>query len=115
VVLLVEDEVLIRAAAAETLRMRGFQVVEARDAHEALRVLERIHIDIVFSDVTMPGCMDGIGLAKWVREYKPALKVILTSGKVYLTSDVTGGRPVIEKPYRLDDVADQLWAELYSN
>ena len=69
-------------ATAEELRERGFDAVEARDADDALRLLKARHVDAVFSDITMPGSMDGIGLAKWVREHKPAVKVVLTTGKV---------------------------------
>jgi len=115
VVLIVEDEVLVRSALAEELRDKGLQIVEARDADEAVRALEVMHIDAVFSDITMPGSMDGIELARWVRQHKSSVKVILTSGKGYLPSEVGGLAQFIEKPYRYSDIASRLQAVLNSN
>ncbi len=64
--LLVEDEVLIRLTVADYLRDCGYHVIEASNAQEALSVLTSdIDIDIVFSDVQMPGTIDGFGLARW--------------------------------------------------
>src|SRR5262245_41278519 len=81
VILVVEDEVLVRSIVAAYLSECGFDVIEASGADEAVRVLQAdVAIDIVFSDVNMPGSMDGFGLAQWVRRERPWLKVILTSG-----------------------------------
>src|SRR5512139_614094 len=80
-VLVVEDDVLVRTVLAAYLRECGFDVVEAGSADEAIRVLEAgIRVDIVFSDVNMPGSMDGFGLARWLRRERPGLKIILTTG-----------------------------------
>ena len=79
---MVEDEILVRAVAAANLRDCGFDVVEAGNADEAIRVLQAgIRVDIVFSDVNMPGSLDGFGLALWLRRERPDLKFILTSGR----------------------------------
>src|SRR5882724_3265093 len=80
-ILVVENEVLIRLAVAEYLRECGFRIVEAVNAAEAIRVLQMKHtlIDLVFSDLTMPGKLDGFGLAKWVRRHRPELQVLLVS------------------------------------
>jgi CheY-like chemotaxis protein len=101
-VLLVEDEALIRALLADELRVSGLTVVEAGTADEAWDYLTAGgRADLVFSDVTMPGSMDGVELAKRVRESYPRVKVIVTSGN-------PGPRNVSElgvflpKPYRLD-------------
>jgi len=101
-VLLVEDEALIRALLADELRVSGLTVVEAGTADEAWDYLTAGgRADLVFSDVTMPGSMDGVELAKRVRETYPQVKVIVTSGN-------PGPRNVAElgvflpKPYRLD-------------
>ena len=67
-VLVVEDDVLVRTVVAAYLRECGFGVVESVSADEAVRVLEAgIRVDIVFSDVNMPGKLDGFGLAQWIR------------------------------------------------
>ena len=79
VVLVVEDDVLIRMAIAEYLRDCGYKVIEAVSADEALAVLEHIEakLDVVFSDIEMPGSLDGFGLSKWIRDHHPDLEVIL--------------------------------------
>ncbi|MFC5085869.1 response regulator [Microvirga arabica] len=81
-ILVVEDEVLVRLVIADYLRECGYKVYEAVNAGEALEVLQssRVPIDVVFSDVQMPGEIDGFGLARWVRANKPGVQVILTSG-----------------------------------
>jgi len=78
-VLVVEDEVFVRMVISDYLRGCGYKVIEAADAAEALTVLQHdgIRIDVVFSDVEMPGSMDGFGLAKWIRAHRPGLDVIL--------------------------------------
>ncbi len=81
VVLIVENEVLVRMAVAAYLRECGFRVVEARTAAEALRVFESdITIDVLFCGVDIPGDMDGFSLAKRIRLERPQTKIILTSG-----------------------------------
>ena len=81
-VLLVEDEVLVRMMLADQLREAGCTVVEASDADEALLLLRQnlVRIDLVISDVRMPGSMDGLGLARVIRSECPELKIILMSG-----------------------------------
>jgi DNA-binding NtrC family response regulator len=81
-VLIVEDELLIRWAIAEHLQECGFTVLTASTAGEAIEALGTYkgQIDLVFSDVRMPGSMDGIGLAAWLKENRPGVGVILTSG-----------------------------------
>ena len=81
VVLVVEDEPLLRLDALETLDGAGFEVCEAASAREALAVLdERQDVTVVVSDVQMPGRMNGIDLAKHVRKTRPAVAVLLVSG-----------------------------------
>jgi CheY-like chemotaxis protein len=103
VILVVEDEVLVRSIVAAYLRERGFDVIEASGADEAIRVLQAgVRVDIVFSDVNMPGSMDGFGLAQWVRRERPWLKVILTSGAARpagAAGDLCETGPVLAKPY----------------
>ncbi len=81
VVLIVENEVLVRMAVAAYLRECGFRVVEARTAAEALRVFESdITIDVLFCGVDIPGDMDGFSLSQRIRRERPQTKIILTSG-----------------------------------
>lgn len=81
-ILVVEDETLIRMVGAEILEDAGFDVLEAADADEALRILQA-HDDVLllFSDVDMPGSMDGLDLARVVHERWPDIRLLLTSGR----------------------------------
>jgi len=102
-VLVVEDEVLVRTSVAEYLRACGYRVLEAKDADEATLILRNDDdIDIVFTDVQMPGSLDGFGLAQWVRRERPRTRVIITSG-VARTSEAAGDLcaegPLLAKPY----------------
>jgi two-component system, response regulator PdtaR len=82
-ILLVEDEIFIRIANAEWLRDAGYAVIEAANAQEALDVLESgARVALVATDVTMPGQLDGLGLAASVRSTHPGLPVILLSAHV---------------------------------
>ena len=81
VVLIVEDEMLIRMLLAEALRQADYEVVEAANGEEALSVLHASpDPDVLITDVRMPGAVDGFELAAYVRRSKPRLKVIITSG-----------------------------------
>lgn len=80
-VLVVEDEVLVRMSVAVYLRECGYHVIEAKTADEAIVVLgTQTKIDIVFSDIQMPGSMDGFALSQFLRRERPEIKVLLTSG-----------------------------------
>ena len=118
-ILVVEDEILVRTVIAAYLRDCGFDVVEAGNADEAVRVLEAgIQVDIVFSDVNMPGSLDGFGLAQWLRRERPGLKIILTSGAAQAVkdaSDLCAHVPILAKPYDYAEVARQLRALLSKN
>jgi CheY-like chemotaxis protein len=82
-ILIVEDELLIRLALREHLEACGFSVLEAADAAEAMDLMEcHAEIALVFSDVRMPGDMDGIDLAEWILKHWPGLPVMLTSGEL---------------------------------
>ena len=115
-VLVVEDDVLVRTVVAAYLRECGFDVVEAGSADEAIRVLEAdIQVDIVFSDVNMPGSMDGFGLAQWLRRERPGLKIILTSGAGRTAKEareLCEHSPILAKPYDHADLERQLRALL---
>jgi CheY-like chemotaxis protein len=81
VVLVVEDEALLRMAISDHLADEGFEVVEAKDAGAAIAMLVRHpEIRLVFTDIDMPGGMDGLKLAAAIRERWPPVKIIVTSG-----------------------------------
>jgi CheY-like chemotaxis protein len=111
-VLVVEDEVLVRMVIADYLRECGYHVVEAGSAAEAIIVLESPEpVDIVFSDVQMPGDMDGFGLARWVRQNRPNLKMLLTSGNARAADtagDLCEEGPLEAKPYHPQTVLGRI-------
>ena len=112
-VLLVEDEALIRLVTAEMLRDEGFEVFEARDGDEARTLLnDPDNFDVLFTDVRMPGTLDGIDLALHVRSQHPSLPVLVVSGYVAnIMRRLSGLQPAavfIRKPYSLVEVANVL-------
>ena len=111
-VLVVEDEVLIRMAVSDYLRECGFHVVEAGSADEAIEVLKAdTVVDVVFSDINMPGKLDGFGLAQWIRRERPQVKVILTSGvtrKAKEAGSLCEHGPVLAKPYHHAELEQQI-------
>jgi len=100
VVLIVEDEHLIRINVVELVEEAGFEAIEATDADEAIRILEsRNDIRAVFTDIQMPGSMDGLKLARAVRDRWPPVALIVTSGKTDITeSDLPSGGRFLRKP-----------------
>ncbi|MGO4380306.1 PAS domain S-box protein [Pseudoduganella sp. RAF53_2] len=112
-VLIVEDDQLVLAAAAELFQTMGYSVLSARDGTEALRIMQREpDIDVVFSDVMMPNGVTGLDLAREVRTRYPATKIILASGYPVpaLKSEQQGLAEFdfVTKPYRLADLARHL-------
>ena len=103
VVLVVEDEFLIRMHAAEMIEEAGFEVVEASNADEAVAVLEaRLDIAVVFTDIQMPGSMNGLKLAIAVRERWPPIHIVATSGLVDVrTGDLPEGGLFFRSPIAL--------------
>jgi CheY-like chemotaxis protein len=103
-VLVVEDEVLVRLMIAEELRSAGFQVIEAADADEALSVLAHItDVSVIFSDIRMPGSMDGLGLATKVRADFPQIRIVLASGNPAGVTSVDHDGFFL-KPYEADKI-----------
>jgi CheY-like chemotaxis protein len=101
VVLIVEDEFLLRMDAVDMIEAAGFDVVDAANADEAIAILEsRFDITVVFTDIQMPGSMDGLKLAQAVRGRWPPIKIIATSGRVSVTEeDLPEGGRFLAKPY----------------
>ena len=110
-ILVVEDELLIRLDIARELAGAGYKVIEAANAAEAIAVLESGHaVDLVFSDIQMPGPVDGIGLLEIVRQRFPSIPVVLTSGGAQV--DQIEGVIFLPKPYRPSDVLSTVAAQI---
>ena len=113
-VLVVEDEVFIRMMISDAFRGEGFSVIEAFNGDEAVEILTAGKaIDIIFSDVRMPGTLDGLGLLKFVRERFPEVPVILTSGHLEQSVAMAeGARQFVRKPYDFEAVLSLTVTEL---
>ena len=107
VVLIVEDEFIIRTAVARAISDAGFEVVEAANADQAIAILEdRRDIRVVFTDIQMPGSMDGVKLAQAVRHRWPPIHIIATSGRYGVQSlDLPSGAAFFPKPYSAQEIA----------
>lgn len=113
VVLLVEDDDSVAAAVSGMLSELGYRVVRAADAASALMVLDRGEepIDVMFSDMVMPGPMDGAALAEAVRQRRPDLPIVLTTGfSEAADSAARKGLRLLAKPYRIEALATELAA-----
>lgn len=100
-VLVVEDESLIRMGIADYLSDAGFTVLEAANADQAIRLLEaNRNIEVLFTDIDMPGTMDGLKLASAVSDRWPPVRIIVTSGHVKLdAAALPQGGLFVAKPY----------------
>ena len=114
-ILIVEDESFIRGYVADFLRDQGFAVIDVPDGPKALQILDtNTPIDLVFTDITLPGEPDGLGLAKWIRNQKPHLPVILTSGRYdeNAIGALSDDQPFFTKPFDVAAVASRIRAIL---
>jgi signal transduction histidine kinase len=112
-VLVVEDDDQVAALTTEMIRQLGYDATRVADAEAALRALgESRRVDIVFSDVMMPGRMNGMQLAQEIRRRRPNLPVLLTSGYIEPSSRNGMSQPIkiIHKPYRMEQLRDALAA-----
>ena len=116
VVLVVEDNTIIRMGAVELVLWAGYEALEARNADEAIRILEtRDDVDLVFTDVEMPGTMDGIKLSHHIRDRWPPVKLIVASGDAIIEeSSLPTGSRLFSKPYDERSITDAI-ARLLSN
>jgi CheY-like chemotaxis protein len=110
----VEDELLIRMMLADELREAGYDVTEAFNADEALVILRSpAPVDMILSDVRMPGSMDGIGLLRVVRSAYPKIPVIITSAHLQpALATIDGATRFIPKPYKLELIVKAVRDEL---
>ena len=105
-VLVAEDDVIVRIVIADDLRLAGFEVIEAGSGTEALAHLSTDRqVDLILSDVHMPGRLNGIDLAEIVKDRFPQTRIILCSGSADAQEMVSiSGIPFIDKPYRPEAV-----------
>ena len=110
VVLIVEDEFLLRMDAMDMVAAAGFEAIEAANADEAIEILEaRRDIAVVFTDIQMPGSMDGLKLARAVRGRWPPIKIVATSGQIEVKpADLPQGGRFLPKPYSPTEVTGML-------
>jgi CheY-like chemotaxis protein len=109
-VLVVEDEFFSRLHAIHLVESAGYRAIEASNADEAIAILEaRKDICIVFTDIDMPGSMDGLKLARAIRDRWPPIELILTSGHFDVPEiDIPDRGVFFSKPYRDDDIVSAL-------
>src|SRR4030081_3326381 len=110
IVLVVEDEMLLRLRAVDMVEDAGFTSVEAVDADEAVEILEsRSDIALLFTDIQMPGSMDGLKLAQTVHKRWPPIKIILVSGQLKLANiDIPADSRFFGKPLQAKVMIAQL-------
>ncbi|MEJ6868329.1 response regulator [Bradyrhizobium japonicum] len=107
---MVEDDYLLRMNAAEMISDAGFDVIDACNPDEAIAILEtRPDIHVVFTDIQMPGSMDGLKLARFVRGRWPPIKIVATSGFVNVgKDDLPEGSRFLPKPYSPEQIVATL-------
>ncbi len=111
-ILVVEGEILARMIIADYLRKCGYRVLEAASGEQALAILKdtRIKIDVVLSDLQMPGARDGFTLSQWIKANRPDIEVVLT-GSVQQSADAAGklcDDGPLPKPYHPQIVVDRI-------
>lgn len=107
-VLLVEDNPDVATASAELLNQLGYNVQWVPDATTALQEIESQGFDLVFSDIVMPGTMDGLGLARAIRQKHPGLPVLLATGFSEAAQDAPADIPILRKPYEIHELSRAL-------
>ncbi|RYE47277.1 MAG: response regulator [Hyphomicrobiales bacterium] len=109
-VLVVEDEALIRMSLVDELEDVGFRVLEAATADEAMGILKNNpNIEAIFTDIDMPGSIDGLKLAKLVGQSHPDMAILLTSGYLKIPkNDLPETVAFIPKPYEIDVVVNHI-------
>jgi CheY-like chemotaxis protein len=111
VILIVEDEPCVLEAGVQNLRDLGYKTIAVPDAHSALEKLGTAErVDILFSDIVMPGGMDGFQLSVAARDLRPGIKVLLTSGYALagMAADLPADVPLLTKPYDRVQLAKHL-------
>lgn len=110
IVLLVEDDDIIRLTTADFLESCGYIVLQAASVVAAKRWFDSHAVDLVFTDIEMPGDLNGIDLAEWVQTNYPNIPVIVTSGVA--AHAAFGLAPMIKKPYVLEELQSRIQSAL---
>ncbi|HUA56801.1 MAG TPA: response regulator [Candidatus Sulfotelmatobacter sp.] len=107
-ILVVEDEPLIQLVTSEALHESGYRVLVAGDADEAIGILTHdASVGLLFTDIVMPGALDGFGLAAWAKSVRPDLKVLYTSGYSWAAAQANAAGvhgAMLRKPYRAGEL-----------
>ncbi|PSO14230.1 PAS domain-containing sensor histidine kinase [Bradyrhizobium sp. MOS003] len=107
-VLLVEDNPDVALVSIGLLEQLGYQVRRVADAEAALREIESNGVDFVFSDIVMPGKMDGLTLAHHLRQIRPGLPILLATGYSEVAAGVRGDFPILRKPYEIHELSEAI-------
>jgi PAS domain S-box-containing protein len=107
-VLLVEDNPDVASVSSSLLEQLGYTVRRVPDAEAALREIERNRVDLVFSDIVMPGEIDGLDLARRLREIRPDLPILLATGYSDAAAGVRGDFPILRKPYEIHQLSQAI-------
>src|SRR5437588_8443764 len=107
-VLLVEDNPDVASVSVSLLEQLGYTVRRVADAEAALREIERDGVDLVFSDIVMPGKMDGLALALRLRQIRPNLPILLATGYSDAAINVRGDFPILRKPYEIHELSQAI-------
>ncbi|MCK1711303.1 MULTISPECIES: PAS domain-containing sensor histidine kinase [unclassified Bradyrhizobium] len=107
-VLLVEDNPDVAVVSIGLLEQLGYQVRRVADAEAALREIEKNGVDFVFTDIVMPGKMDGLSLAHRLRETRPGLPILLATGYSEVAAHVRGDFPILRKPYEIHELSEAI-------
>jgi CheY-like chemotaxis protein len=110
-VLLVEDNPDVASASTSLLEQLGYSVQWVPNADAALQAIEKDGIDVVFSDIVMPGHLDGLGLARMIKQKRPNLPILLATGYSEAAQNARFDFPILRKPYQMHDLSRAL-AEL---
>ena len=110
VVLVAEDETLLRLYAAEALEDAGYKIIAVKDANEALDVMKTTpQVRVLFTDIQMPGPLNGVELARKVHQHWPNVLLLITSGNVTLTpAEIPDHGHFVQKPYSIQEVVEQI-------
>jgi len=107
-VLLVEDNPDVALVSTGLLEQLGYEVRRVADAEAALREIENDAVDFVFSDIVMPGKMDGLSLAHHLRQIRPGLPILLATGYSDVAAGVRGDFPILRKPYEIHELSEAI-------
>ena len=107
-VLLVEDNPDVATVSTSLLEQLGYTVRRVANAEAALREIELDGIDLVFSDIVMPGKMDGLSLARHLKAVRPGLPILLATGYSDAAMNVRGDFPILRKPYEIHQLSQAI-------